>query len=98
MEPPEYAAAPSSMFPLVALLQPPARVRMRARTFKAAQFFKRACVEIRDVSETARPTSLIKRFLTSDEVANAIAYLCTPAASGTTGSAIRVDGGVVRAP
>lgn len=35
--------------------------------------------------ETARPTSLIKRFLTSDEVANAIAYLCTPAASGTTG-------------
>jgi NAD(P)-dependent dehydrogenase (short-subunit alcohol dehydrogenase family) len=47
--------------------------------------------------ETARPTSLIKRFLTSDEVANAIAYLCTPAASGTTGSAMRVDGGVVRA-
>jgi NAD(P)-dependent dehydrogenase (short-subunit alcohol dehydrogenase family) len=47
--------------------------------------------------ETARPTSLIKRFLTSEEVANAIAYLCTPAASGTTGSAMRVDGGVVRA-
>jgi NAD(P)-dependent dehydrogenase (short-subunit alcohol dehydrogenase family) len=47
--------------------------------------------------ETARPTSLLKRFLTTDEVANAIAYLCTPAASGTTGSALRVDGGVVRA-
>jgi NAD(P)-dependent dehydrogenase (short-subunit alcohol dehydrogenase family) len=47
--------------------------------------------------ETARPTSLIKRFLTSEEIANAIAYLCTPAASGTTGSALRVDGGVVRA-
>ena len=47
--------------------------------------------------ETARPSSLIKRFLTTDEVANAIAYLCTPAASGTTGAAIRVDGGVVRA-
>ena len=47
--------------------------------------------------ETARPTSLLKRFLTTDEVANAIAYLCTPAASGTTGSAMRVDGGVVRA-
>jgi NAD(P)-dependent dehydrogenase (short-subunit alcohol dehydrogenase family) len=47
--------------------------------------------------ETARPSSLIKRFLTSAEVANAIAYLCTPAASGTIGSAVRVDGGVVRA-
>ena len=46
--------------------------------------------------ETARPTSLIKRFLTSEEIANAIAYLCTPAASGTTGSTLRVDGGVVR--
>jgi NAD(P)-dependent dehydrogenase (short-subunit alcohol dehydrogenase family) len=47
--------------------------------------------------ETARPSSLIKRFLTTDEVANAIAYLCTPAASGTTGTSLRVDGGVVRA-
>jgi NAD(P)-dependent dehydrogenase (short-subunit alcohol dehydrogenase family) len=47
--------------------------------------------------ESARPSSLIKRFLTTDEVANAIVYLCTPAASGTTGSAMRVDGGVVRA-
>jgi NAD(P)-dependent dehydrogenase (short-subunit alcohol dehydrogenase family) len=47
--------------------------------------------------ESARPSSLIKRFLTTDEVANAIVYLCTNAASGTTGSAMRVDGGVVRA-
>ncbi len=46
---------------------------------------------------TARPSSLIQRFLTTDEVANAIVYLCTNAASGTTGSAVRVDGGVVRA-
>ncbi len=45
----------------------------------------------------ARPSSLLKRFLTTDEVANAIVYLCTNAASGTTGSAMRVDGGVVRA-
>jgi NAD(P)-dependent dehydrogenase (short-subunit alcohol dehydrogenase family) len=46
---------------------------------------------------TARPSSLIQRFLTTDEVANAIVYLCTDASSGTTGSAMRVDGGVVRA-
>ncbi|HTW84864.1 MAG TPA: SDR family oxidoreductase [Candidatus Sulfotelmatobacter sp.] len=51
----------------------------------------------RQFFETARPTSLLKRFLTSDEVANLIVYLCTPAASGTSGSALRVDGGVVRA-
>ena len=47
--------------------------------------------------ETMRPSSVIQRFLTTDEVANAIVYLCTNAASGTTGSAVRVDGGVVRA-
>jgi NAD(P)-dependent dehydrogenase (short-subunit alcohol dehydrogenase family) len=50
----------------------------------------------REFFETARPSSLIKRFETVEEVANMIAYLCTPAASGTTGSAVRVDGGVVR--
>jgi NAD(P)-dependent dehydrogenase (short-subunit alcohol dehydrogenase family) len=46
---------------------------------------------------SVRPTSLIKRFETVDEVANMIVYLSSPRASGTTGSAIRVDGGVVRA-
>ena len=50
----------------------------------------------REFFETARPSSLIKRFATVEEVANMIAYLCTPAASATTGSAVRVDGGVVR--
>lgn len=45
----------------------------------------------------ARPTSLLQRFLNPEEVANLIVYLCTPAASGTNGSALRVDGGVVRA-
>jgi NAD(P)-dependent dehydrogenase (short-subunit alcohol dehydrogenase family) len=45
----------------------------------------------------ARPTSLLQRFLNPEEVANLIVYLCTPAASGTNGSAMRVDGGVVRA-
>ena len=51
----------------------------------------------RQFFSTARPSSLLQRFITPDEVANLIVYLCTPAASGTTGAALRVDGGVVRA-
>jgi NAD(P)-dependent dehydrogenase (short-subunit alcohol dehydrogenase family) len=51
----------------------------------------------RDFFEHARPTSLLKRFATPDEVAAMIVYLCSEAASATTGAALRVDGGVVRA-
>jgi len=43
-----------------------------------------------------RPTSLLKRFASVDEVANMIVYLSSPAASATTGSSVRVDGGVVK--
>ena len=43
-----------------------------------------------------RPTSLIKRFATTDEVANMIVYACSEQASATTGAALRVNGGVVR--
>jgi NAD(P)-dependent dehydrogenase (short-subunit alcohol dehydrogenase family) len=56
-----------------------------AATFEA-NFFK-----------TARPSSLLKRFATVEEVASMIVYLCSPVASATTGAAVRVDGGVVKA-
>ena len=46
--------------------------------------------------KSARPTSLIRRFATTDEVANMIVYACSEQASATTGAALRVDGGVVR--
>ena len=51
----------------------------------------------RDFIREHRPTSLIGRLATIDEVANMVAYVCSPAASATTGAALRVDGGVVRA-
>jgi NAD(P)-dependent dehydrogenase (short-subunit alcohol dehydrogenase family) len=46
--------------------------------------------------ETMRPTSLLRRFTTTEEVANMVVYLCSDQASGTTGAALRVDGGVLR--
>jgi NAD(P)-dependent dehydrogenase (short-subunit alcohol dehydrogenase family) len=46
--------------------------------------------------EKVRPTSLIKRFATPDEVASIVAYIASPLASATTGAALRVDGGVVK--
>ncbi len=44
-----------------------------------------------------RPTSLLQRLTTPEEVANMVVYVCSPQASATTGAALRVDGGVVRA-
>lgn len=46
---------------------------------------------------TMRPTTLINRFTTTEEVANMVVYVCSEQAAGTTGAALRVDGGVVRA-
>jgi len=44
----------------------------------------------------ARPTSLLQRFATTDEVAAVVAFLCSPLASAINGAAVRADGGVVR--
>jgi NAD(P)-dependent dehydrogenase (short-subunit alcohol dehydrogenase family) len=63
----------------------------------AAQQGKTKEVLAREFFEQARPSSLIKRFETPEEVAAMVVYLCSEAASATTGSAIRVDGGVIRA-
>jgi NAD(P)-dependent dehydrogenase (short-subunit alcohol dehydrogenase family) len=51
----------------------------------------------REFFATARPSSIIQRFATPAEVAAMIAYVCSARASATTGAALRVDGGVVRA-
>ncbi|HEY4214607.1 MAG TPA: SDR family NAD(P)-dependent oxidoreductase [Steroidobacteraceae bacterium] len=51
----------------------------------------------REFFKTARPSSIIQRFATTDEVGALIAFVCSAQASATTGAALRVDGGVVRA-
>jgi NAD(P)-dependent dehydrogenase (short-subunit alcohol dehydrogenase family) len=48
--------------------------------------------------QKARPTSLIKRFSTTEEIANLVTYVSSPRASSTTGAALRVEGGLVKSP
>jgi NAD(P)-dependent dehydrogenase (short-subunit alcohol dehydrogenase family) len=47
--------------------------------------------------EHVRPTSLLKRFATVDEVAAMVTYTASELSSATNGAALRVDGGVVKA-
>jgi NAD(P)-dependent dehydrogenase (short-subunit alcohol dehydrogenase family) len=51
----------------------------------------------RDFFRTARPTSLLQRFETPEEIAAFVAFVASERASGVNGAALRVDGGVVRA-
>jgi NAD(P)-dependent dehydrogenase (short-subunit alcohol dehydrogenase family) len=49
-----------------------------------------------DFFKTARPTSLLQRFATVEEIANLVTYVASPLSSGTNGSALKVDGGVAK--
>jgi NAD(P)-dependent dehydrogenase (short-subunit alcohol dehydrogenase family) len=49
-----------------------------------------------DFFKTIRPTSLIQRFLSTNEVANMVTYLVSPLASATNGAAIRAEGGLLK--
>ncbi|WP_338865817.1 SDR family oxidoreductase [Myxococcus stipitatus] len=51
----------------------------------------------REFFKNARPSSLLQRFAEAGEVAALVAFVCSPKASGINGTALRVDGGVVRA-
>lgn len=47
--------------------------------------------------ETIRPSSLLKRFISPNEIAVLVAYLASPVSGATNGAALLADGGVVRA-
>ena len=61
----------------------------KERALTAAQIEK-------DLFSKDRPSSLLKRLATTDEVAAMVTYLCSPLSAATNGAAVRVDGGVVR--
>lgn len=74
------------------------------RTEGVAEFFAKLAAEQGVAVETVereffnrdRPSSLLRRFIEPAEVANLVAYVCSPLSSATNGAALRVDGGVVR--
>ena len=55
----------------------------------------RAAIE-RQFFTKARPSSLLQRFATTEEVASVVAFVCSPLASAINGSAVRAEGGVVQ--
>ena len=50
-----------------------------------------------DFLNNARPTGLLGRFTTPDEIANVVAFVCSKEASAISGTPLRADGGVVQA-
>jgi NAD(P)-dependent dehydrogenase (short-subunit alcohol dehydrogenase family) len=47
--------------------------------------------------KNARPTTLLDRFTTPEEIAEVVAFVCSREASAISGAPIRADGGVVQA-
>lgn len=45
---------------------------------------------------TIRPSSLLKRFATTDEVATLVTFIASPLSAAVNGAALRVEGGVLR--
>ncbi len=63
---------------------------MAAKSGKSAQTVEN------EFFKTARPTSLLQRFATPEEVAAMVTYVASPVSSATTGAALRVDGGTIK--
>lgn len=59
------------------------------RKMSSAEFEK-------DFFKNARPTSILQRFLQPNEIANVVAFVCSPLAAAINGAAVRADGGVLK--
>jgi NAD(P)-dependent dehydrogenase (short-subunit alcohol dehydrogenase family) len=68
----------------------------RGLTKRIAESGKGEAEYAEEFFRTVRPTSLTRRFASTEEVANLVVYLCSPAASGTHGAALRVEGGILK--
>jgi len=70
----------------------------------ATEFVNRVAASMKKTSKefeqeffrSMRPSSLLRRFTTPDEVAAMVTFVCSPLSSATNGAALRADGGVVR--
>ena len=61
----------------------------------AANGVDRAAIE-REFFTKARPSSLLQRFATTEEVAVVVAFVCSPLASAMNGAAVRAEGGILQ--
>ena len=50
----------------------------------------------KDFFKNARPTSLLKRFIEPEEIADVVAFVCSPLAAAINGASVRADGGVIK--
>ena len=50
----------------------------------------------REFFTKGRPSSLLQRFATAEEVASVVAFVCSPLASAINGAAVRAEGGVLQ--
>ncbi|MEO8658787.1 MAG: SDR family oxidoreductase [Bryobacteraceae bacterium] len=76
---------PTASEGVVAYVDGLAAAKGTSRSAVEAEFFK-----------TMRPSSLLQRFATTEEVAAMVAYVASPVSAATNGAALRVEGGVVR--
>jgi NAD(P)-dependent dehydrogenase (short-subunit alcohol dehydrogenase family) len=65
------------------------------RDLAAAQGVTREELE-KEFFRSARPSSLLRRFETPEEIAHVVAFVCSPLASSINGASVRADGGILR--
>lgn len=50
----------------------------------------------KDFFKNSRPTSLLQRLIEPNEIADVVAFVCSPLAAAINGASVRADGGVVK--